>query len=143
MKIRTNFVSNSSSSSFVVYKRDITAAQAQQIKNHAELGESFGVSHTDWAWLIDENGIAITGSVSMDNFSMRDYFDKIGIPESVVEWGDYSFSQLSDDHGQTEDYLSNRCDLDAWECGPCGEHFWIEQGKWPEVCPFCLFLIPK
>ena len=37
MKIRQGFVSNSSSSSFVINLADITAKQKQQIENHAEI----------------------------------------------------------------------------------------------------------
>jgi len=78
MKIRNGFVSNSSSSSFVIQKKDITAEQLTQINKHAdEAGsESWGITETD---------TTIEGWTMMDNFDMEEYLEKIGVV--IVEWG--------------------------------------------------------
>lgn len=88
MKIRLGFVSNSSSASFVIYKRYLTPSQIFAIKNHY-LDYSFirnGCMNDRWN--IHEDEYEIRGSTSMNNFSMRDFFEKIGVNEEHVKWGD-------------------------------------------------------
>jgi hypothetical protein len=54
MKYRQGFISNSSSSSFVVYKKDITEQQADYIRRHQE------ISNMDpFPVIIDNRGITI------------------------------------------------------------------------------------
>ena len=85
MKIRSGFVSNSSSSSFVVNKGFLTSMQIEQIKNHRELGIQLGVmySQTDY-WVIDENEFELLGYTSMNNFDMEEFMEKIGVDMSKV-----------------------------------------------------------
>lgn len=83
MKIRSGFVSNSSSSSFVIKLRDITAWQLEQIRNH---GERAG----DDAWSIDVVEEEVTGHTYMDNFDMRQYLFEIGIADDKIEWEENS-----------------------------------------------------
>ena len=81
MKTRTGFVSNSSSSSFVLSKKGLTPFQIEMIKNHTELGEiidevlrSNNPEHFNYfdncAWDIKETEDEITGYTSMTNFDM-------------------------------------------------------------------------
>ncbi len=88
MKIRIGFVSNSSSSSFVINLKDITTEQRELIIEHAEYGEEYGMEYTDWYWDIETDKTSIKGRVSMDNFDMQEYLIKIGVSENVVTWGD-------------------------------------------------------
>jgi len=78
MKNRDGFVSNSSSSSFVVNKHYVSGYQMDKIRDHAE------VAGND-AWDIDDNGDTIKLSTYMDNFSMREYLWKIGVPKHALE----------------------------------------------------------
>lgn len=81
MKIRTGFVSNSSSSSFTIRPEDLTVRQLQQIYDHAdEAGEN--------AWSIHEDEKFVRGYTSMDNFDMRVYLRNIGIDRDKVCWDD-------------------------------------------------------
>lgn len=91
MKVRRGFVSNSSSSSFVIKLDDITARQLQKIQNHAETlpegdVEAQWVASKEDAWYICVGDVVI-GSTPMDNFDMRRYLISIGVDMSKVEWG--------------------------------------------------------
>ena len=83
-KIRTGFVSNSSSSSFVVQKSNITPKQLDQIRNHRNR-----LPVEEWnydSWELYEDDDKISGQTSMDNFCMPEYFSDIGINDKDVEW---------------------------------------------------------
>ena len=88
MKIRCGFVSNSSSSSFVINSNDLTPNQMWKITNHREEGEKLGIEYTDWAWSIDVNEDTISGYTSMDNFDMYEFLEKIGVDMNIVKWGE-------------------------------------------------------
>ena len=78
MKIRNGFVSNSSSSSFVIPLIKITAKQLVDINNHSE--------HTDCPWHITVTAHTVEGYTDMDNFDMREFFENIGVDENIVNW---------------------------------------------------------
>lgn len=85
MKIINGFVSNSSSSAFVLPLRKLSLEQLCKIVNHLEWGAKLGI--TVWeqsdSWDIDiRNGI-LYGSTSMDNFNMKEFLEKIGVPDTV------------------------------------------------------------
>lgn len=84
MKLRFGFVSNSSSSSFVIKVKDITGKQLAEILTNDYTDQPFGDS-----WDIECNKCVVKGSVFMDNYSMRKFLDKIGVNPDVVEWGGY------------------------------------------------------
>jgi len=87
VKIRNGFVSNSSSSSFMVPKVSITGEQYEQILNHIEEGKRLGmddkfdnweISYRDeWRFIETEN--VLKGYTSMDNFNMQDFMQLIGV----------------------------------------------------------------
>ena len=89
MKIRQSFVSNSSSSSFVINAKKITAHQLYQIENYEEISKEYQSYHEsdDYCsdnWYIDNHGGRIELSTHMDNFDMREFLDYIGVPEDAI-----------------------------------------------------------
>ena len=89
MKIRKDFVTNSSSSSFLIDKKFLTEEQIEAIRYHSELGERLGMLNAEESWHIDENDSYIVGYTMMDNFSMRGFLNAIGAGECVMDWSEY------------------------------------------------------
>lgn len=94
MKIRTGFVSNSSSASFVVALDKITAADALKLMAYTHNGREV-LGHIDGAsrewvdsWSIDPDyhrGV-IRGWTSMDNGDLSEYLEKVGVDTSLFTW---------------------------------------------------------
>ena len=93
MKIRTDFVTNSSSSSFVIAKHNLDADQIEAIHRHVEMMAKLGLVSDEAeaypnAWEITESSHFISGYTFMDNLCISDLFNKIDIPDRVVFWDD-------------------------------------------------------
>lgn len=102
MKTRNGFVSNSSSSSFVVPLAALTAAQIAMIKDHIEFAQTLqklDPENQELQWYADEGDEwkieegtnekgekVLTGDTSMDNFDMQHFMGQIGVPAGLVEW---------------------------------------------------------
>lgn len=86
MKIRDGFVSNSSSSSFVINKNDITALQKDLIINHMDEAEKYGIDSYNWPWHITDTGQMLEGYTDMDNFDMQEFMRRIGVDLSKVSF---------------------------------------------------------
>lgn len=105
MKIRTGFVSNSSSSSFAILKEDLKPEQIIAIKNYIDGGkilneqlkldrfnafecEEVAPDAVD-AWVFREDDVHLEGSTIMDNFDMEQYIQMIGVDMTKVQWGSH------------------------------------------------------
>jgi len=86
MKIRNGFVSNSSSSSFVISKKDLTTKQIYCINNHIEIAEYLGMKTWDSPWDISDDDENIKGYTYLDNFDMDEFLEKIGVDKSKIDW---------------------------------------------------------
>jgi len=93
MKIRTGFVSNSSSSSFTIKKSDLNDLQIYAIRHHSsvskeleDLGDDF---FYDDSWSINEDKNSISGYTTMDNFDMEAFLSLIGVSNNVIDWRGY------------------------------------------------------
>lgn len=90
MKLRNGFVSNSSSSSFILQKKYLTPIQIYAIENHIEIGRALGMEgcnpYNRWSMvgLTNKKSEVIHLSTSMNNFSMLEFLKKIGVPDEAI-----------------------------------------------------------
>ena len=94
MKTRIGFVSNSSSSSFIIFNKHLLSEeQLNAIHNHIqfvkenEINDRFYCDEDD-AWNIAEMDHVIKGSTFMDNFDMRELFDILDIDNNNYKFYD-------------------------------------------------------
>lgn len=96
MKVRNDFVTNSSSSSFIISKKCLDNDQIQAIRIHGILGEKLNMYCADEPWNISENNNYITGWTVMDNFDMEEFLQTIGVADRNVNWSEYPFNLPED-----------------------------------------------
>ena len=96
MKTRIGFVSNSSSSSFIIKKEDLTKRQIDKINNHIEEakkmsdpkntpeGYEFQYGWED-DWFVRESEDDLMLSTSMDNFDMHNFLIDIGVHRNDIK----------------------------------------------------------
>ena len=77
MKARNGFVSNSSSSSFVIFNYNLSDYQLNAIENHTT-----GYNK----WIIKVSTFKVVGYTSMDNFNMVEFLEGIGVPSNKIKW---------------------------------------------------------
>ena len=96
MKIRTGFVSNSSSSSFVIPRSNLTKVQIDLITNHIQAANvipylrkcACPIEDLNFEWSIVVNDNEVRGVADMDNFDMGNFLELIGVPDEHINWGD-------------------------------------------------------
>ena len=96
MKKRLGFISNSSSSSFVINIDGVSARQLNKIQNHIKCSKRVSppdggcgdgwYNHEHDAWEIEVFDNTIRGSVFMNNFNMRYFLSVIGIKDEDISW---------------------------------------------------------
>jgi len=87
VKIRQGFVSNSSSSSFVLSLNLISGYQLQKILE-PDYSSQYLDDQDRWFVEVEDLTQTVKGYTSQDNFSMADYFTQIGVNPSLASWSD-------------------------------------------------------
>ena len=117
MKIRNGFVSNSSSSSFIIFLHKITDEQKQMIYNHIAIGQEIDKKLKEQGkepiyeyyedWNIKEDDFSLWCSTSMDNFDLQGFIEREVKCSDIQHIGDEPyFYVLYDD----EKYIKMRSD---------------------------------
>lgn len=107
MKIRNDFVTNSSSSSFIISKKHLDEDQIEAIRQHDILGKKLGMLSTKFYWDINENEDFISGYTDMDIFSMYDFLQEIGVSDRFIKWGEHAFDIDDYDYKLDEEKKQN------------------------------------
>lgn len=85
MKTRNGLVSNSSSCSFTILKKDLTNQQIYMINNHIEYAKKLGMESLNYPWHIDEYELSLKFSTDMDNFDMKEFLRNIDVDISKIQ----------------------------------------------------------
>ena len=82
MKVRNGFVSNSSTSSFVIAKEALSELQIKSLLEYAESEDNCD------GWSIREEKFFIKGYTIMDNGSIDPFIESLNIPEGSINYED-------------------------------------------------------
>ncbi len=80
MKIRNGFVSNSSSSSFVIAKQALTQEKITKLLEYPDSKDNYD------GWSVYEEKFFIKGYTIMDNGEMHKFINSLELPEGSIDF---------------------------------------------------------
>jgi hypothetical protein len=92
MKVKVDFITNSSSASFSILKEKLSREQSILIFHHIEVAKGYGDKalrdgfDIGDEWLIYEDKKYIRGDTTMDNFDMRYFLEFIGVKDEDIDY---------------------------------------------------------
>jgi hypothetical protein len=91
MKSRFGFVSNSSSSSFIIANYNLSLEQINKIVNHSSVAEKDmpEIDCPNDSWTIEVTYEHVQGYTYMDNFDMSTFLKNIGVDSKNIKWEDF------------------------------------------------------
>ena len=137
MKIRQGFVSNSSSSSFILKKSGLTDDQIDKIINHVEHYQLLeGWEDCEWLkemrdeWNVEVDDDFIKCSTFMDNFDLIELMHVIGIPKENfvdVDESNDSFERCYTYNGKIPDDIVKKNVLEYFTNLDCFKELGVEE----------------
>ena len=86
MKIRNGFVSNSSSSSFVVSLSKLCDRDLDILLEYETVARKNGEYNDSWNIVVDDNKGIVRGFTSMDNDDLSEYLENNKVDTSLFVW---------------------------------------------------------